>query len=233
LDQGNNNGTVLILAEDESLVGSLLQLFRREKLAARVYSTGRQLLAAALPQGPVCLLACVSGGDKCGLAEYERFKEMGFVIPAVFLGKNSEVRLVVRAMRAGAEDFLPYPYHEAELSEVILRALEQSRRFLKNQDNVLELRRRVASITAREREVVSLVISGMLNKQIAEQIKLALITVKVHRGNAMRKLGARSTAELVRIAREAGLWPTNEEIPPLPLPKIVPSKKSPSSRSRR
>jgi FixJ family two-component response regulator len=200
-----DSGTVLILHDGEMLVERLLQMFRAAKMAVEVFDTATQLLAARLPQGPTCLVTCASGGEKCGLRAYEALKTNGIYLPVVFLTHTADFRLAVEAMRAGAEDFVSLPFDEVELLASIIKALERSRRFLQNCAINLEFRQRANSLTDREREVVRLVVGGMLNKEIADHLNLALVTVKVHRGNAMRKLGARTGAELARIARNAGI----------------------------
>jgi FixJ family two-component response regulator len=201
----SRSGTVLILLDDAPLAAKLLRLFKRKKLEVKTYSCHRQLLASNLPICPACLVACVSGGDLCGLPAYEKLKQNGIYLPVVFLAKTADFRLAVKAMRAGAEDLLPFPFEKKELLASVSSALERSRQFLKLCADQLELRRRAASLTEREREIVKLVVSGMLNKEIASHLKLALVTVKVHRGNAMRKLRARTSAELARIARASGI----------------------------
>lgn len=201
----NGFGTVLILLQDAALAKNLLQLFKRTKLETKTYANHRQLLAANLPNHPVCLVACVSGCEQCGLPAYEELKRNGIYLPVVFLAKTTDFRLAVKAMRAGAEDLLPMPVASKELLAAIRNALDRSRRFLESCSEQLALRQRAGSLTEREREIVRLVLGGMLNKEIAAHLKLALVTVKVHRGKAMRKLGARTSAELARIARTMGL----------------------------
>lgn len=212
----NRFGTVVILLNDATLVRTLFRLFKRKKLETKAYSSHQQLLAAKLPNHPVCLVACVSGCDKCGLHAYEALKQNGIYLPVVFLAKTADFRLAVRAMRAGAEDLLPLPFENKELLTSVSNALARSRQFLNACASQIELRRREASLTEREREVVKLVIAGMLNKEIASHLKLALVTIKVHRGNAMRKLGARTSAELARIARITGIRPETGEPSPSP-----------------
>jgi len=211
-----NSGTVLILHEEESLVDRLRQVFHAASLEVRVYACHHDLLASSLPNGPACLVAYVSGGAKCGLAAYEELKQNGVYLPVVFLAIAGDSRLAVKAMRAGAEDFLPVPFQNHELLAAASQALDRSRQFVKNCENYLELRRSAASLTEREREIIKLVVAGMLNKEIAVHLGLALVTVKVHRGNAMRKLGARTGAELARIARAVRIGDGSNQTPPLP-----------------
>lgn len=201
----NGFGTVLVLLQDAALVKKLVQLFKRTKLEAKTYSNHRQLQTDKLPNHPACLVACISGCSKCGLLEYEELKQNGIYLPVVFLAKTTDFRLAVKAMRAGAEDLLPLPVDNKQLLASIRSALDRSRRFLETCSEQISMRQRAESLTEREREIVRLVVGGMLNKEIAAHLNLALVTVKVHRGKAMRKLGARTSAELARLARILGL----------------------------
>lgn len=201
----NKFGTVIVLLNDAPLVAKLLRLFKRHQLEVKTYSCHRQLLTSNLPNHPACLVACVSGCELCGLPAYEKLKHNGIYLPVVFLAKTTDFRLAVKAMRAGAEDLLPLPFEKKELLASVRSALDRSRRFLKLCADQLELRRQAAALTERERDIVKLVVAGMLNKEIAIHLKLALATVKMHRGSAMRKLRARTGAELARIARASGI----------------------------
>ncbi len=233
----NGVGTVLILFKDPKLIKTLEQLLRRQKIAARSYSCHRQLLSTKLPNHPTCLLAGVSGCDQCGLPAYEELKSTGLYLPAVFLTKTTDVRLAVKAMRAGAEDLLPLPVASHDLLAAIRNALARSRSFLDSCSEDLILRQRMQLLTDREREIVRLVVSGLLNKEIAAQLKLALVTVKVHRGKAMHKLGARTSAELARIARSVGIKSSTGETAAVPPSRDSVSTEAaprkPSVRSRR
>jgi len=207
----NGFGSVLILLPDASLVKSLVAVFRRNKLEARTFSSPRQLLTAQLPNHPTCLVACVSGGAQCGLPAYEELKKNGIYLPVVFLAQTTDLRLAVKAMRAGAEDLLPLPVENEVLLEAVGRAIDQSRRFLDACSKQLVLRQQAGSLSDREREIVRLVVGGMLNKEIAAELRISLATVKQHRGKAMRKLGARTSAELARIARAMGIKASRRE----------------------
>lgn len=230
-------GTVLILFKDPKLTETVAHLLRRQKIVARSYSCHRQLLATRLPNHPICLVAGVSGCDQCGLPAYEELKSAGLYLPAVFLTKSTDVRLAVKAMRAGAEDLLPLPVAREDLLAAICNALARSRRFLDSCSEEVILRQRMQLLTDREREIVRLVITGLRNKEIAAELKLALATVKAHRGKAMHKLGARTSAELARIARAVGITPSAGEIVAVPASRnSVSAEAAPrqsSGRSRR
>jgi FixJ family two-component response regulator len=233
----NGVGTVLILFKDSKLTKTVEQLLRRQKIVARSYSCHRQLLSTRLPNHPTCLVAGVSGCDQCGLPAYEELKSAGIYLPVVFLTKTTDVRLAVKAMRAGAEDLLPLPVARHDLLAAIRNALARSRLFLDSCSEDLILRQRLQLLTDREREIVRLVISGLLNKEIAAQLKLALVTVKVHRGKAMHKLGARTSAELARIARAVGIKASAGEAAAAPASRnsvsADPASRKSPARSRR
>lgn len=212
LSGGDRPGTVLLLHGEKAFAADLVRLFQGQKLEVKVCSGSRQLLASSRPEGPVCLVAWVTGAVKCGLPAYEQLKKNGVFIPVVFLANTPDFRIAIAAMRAGAEDFIPLPFEDHELLQAVIKALDRSRQFVENREDYVELRRSAATLTFREREVVKLVVAGMLNKEIAAHLELALVTVKVHRGNAMRKLGARTGAELARIARAVGIGDTAESL---------------------
>lgn len=215
---GDDKGTVLILHEEKALIDSLLMIFAKSAVDVKIYSSSRDLLSSSLPNGPACLVTCVSGDENCGLKSYEHLKQNGVYVPVVFLAATCDFRLAIKAMRAGAEDLIALPGQENELVAAVDMALNRARQFVKNCENYLELRRCASLLTDREREVVKLVVAGMLNKEIADHLRLALVTVKVHRGNAMRKLGARTGAELARIARAVGIGDNAGKFLPIPPP---------------
>lgn len=206
---------VHVLFEDDALLARFRAALELRDLVVHTYSSVRLLLAAQSNPGPACLLTGIRLGQHHGLEIYDRLKQLGWDVPVVFLVAEGDVRSAVCAMRAGADDVIPWPGEIEEVVSAVLRAHERSRQMRQGRAGVSELHRRAGWLTGREREIIRLVVSGLLNKQIAQHLELALITVKVHRGNAMRKLGARSAAELVRIARAVGLTSTDCEVPPL------------------
>lgn len=192
-------GAVMILSTDVNLGKQLHHALAAANIAIQQFFSVATVLAAAQPIGPACLLLDSEGFAQAAMAIHEQLKAKGWRLPCVVLVSKPEIRLVVQLMRAGAEDVLLKSNSLTELSTAIGQALQLSRRGQQRwgQDN--ELQRRLDLLTPREAEVVRLVLAGMLNKEIAERLHLALITVKVHRGSAMRKLGARSAAELARL----------------------------------
>lgn len=204
-DEAGTTKSVLILHDDKPLVKTLTQLFESHRFDTRAYESFRELLSTKNLAKSACLVTCVSDDGKFGLQAYEQIKQSGLHIPVVFLAEKREVQLVVKAMRSGAEDVVELPFDGKMLVDSVARALDRCRKFLLRTAQEDGFRLRAASLTKRECEVVKLVVSGMLNKEIAGCLGLALVTVKVHRGKAMRKLGARTSAELAMFARQAGL----------------------------
>ena len=197
---------VLVLDDDQSILISLERLLQAHGYSVRVYSESEDFFRAGLPEVPACLLLDnLLGNGMTGVQVHAELYRRGWNLPTVFVTAHWNVQSVVNAMRAGADGFLTKPYNPAELLDAVALALHRA--FVQQRDNLhtTTARTQAASLTAREREIVRLVVSGLLNKEIADQLNLALITVKVHRGRAMHKLGAGNPAELARIAALAGI----------------------------
>lgn len=192
-------GTVLLLSANVNLGKQLRHALSAADVLIQQYASVLILLGTPQPSGPACL---VLDGDALGqdpVAVSEQLKAKGWRLPYLVLIRKPEIRLVVQLMRAGAADVLLKSNGPAELNTAIGQALQLSRGGQQWQGPRTESQRRLDLLTPREAEVVRLVLAGMLNKEIAERLHLALVTVKVHRGSAMRKLGARSAAELARL----------------------------------
>lgn len=197
--------TVLVLDDDGSILKSLERLLTLQGFKVRTYSTAADFFAGGPPPGLSCLLLDQELGASTGNDVCREMKRRGWKIPIVFLTADTDIHSVVQAMRTGADDYLTKPYDPDELLAATMRALEHSSVEAQGDIQLHELCSRAARLTAREKVIVSMVVAGMLNKQIADHLKLALVTVKVHRGRAMRKLGARNAAELARLAAIAGI----------------------------
>ncbi len=192
-------GTVMLLSVDVNLGKQLRQPLTAADILMRQYCSVPAILETPQPIGPACLVLDGEGLDQDAAAIHEQLKVKGWRLPYLVLISKPEIRVVVQLMRAGAEDVLLKSSRLAELCAAIGQALQLSRRGQQRRGQDHELQRRLGQLTPREAEVVRLVLAGMLNKEIAERLHLALVTVKVHRGSAMRKLGARSAAELARL----------------------------------
>jgi FixJ family two-component response regulator len=197
---------VIVLDDDRFIRTGLERLLTAHGYRVRLHAEPEELFRLGLPAVPACLLLDNQLGEgMTGVQVHEELLHRGWFIPTVFLTAHWNVQLVVNAMRAGADGFLTKPFDPAELVDAVALALQRSRARQQKEFAAAEARVRVAALTPRERDIVRLVVEGMLNKEIADHLDLALITVKVHRGRAMHKLGAGNPAELVHIAELSGL----------------------------
>ncbi len=197
---------VVLVDDDPSILRALERLLVSRGYTVRAFPGPAELLEWGEPQVPACLvLDHLLGGGETGLELHATLRGLGWTAPTVFLTAHWDVPSVVQAMRDGADGFLTKPCEPGDILAAVARAmtcaLERHAARLESAD----LSARAALLTEREKEVVRLVVGGALNKEAAEQLGLALVTIKVHRGNAMRKLGARTAAELARLAGEAGI----------------------------
>ncbi len=198
-------GTVFVVDDDPSVRGGLARLFKSVGLAAEAFASAREFLGRAPIEGPACLVLDVRLPELSGLDLQEELARAGVAIPIIFITGHGTVPTSVRAMKAGAADFLEKPVDEQELLDAVRRALEQDRRARQEQAEAAERRRRLESLTPREREVLSYVAAGWLNKQIAAELGTSEKTVKVHRARVMEKMKVVSLADLVRAAEKLDL----------------------------
>lgn len=193
-------GTVHIVDDDESIRLSLDSLFRSVGLATRLYGSTQDFLKADLQQGPCCLVLDVRLPGQSGLDFQQQLADSGTHIPVVMMTGHGDIPMSVRAMKAGAVDFLAKPFRDQEMLDAVTAAMakDEARRVSDKGD--AELRARFETLSPRERQVMALVTAGRMNKQVAGELNLSEITVKIHRGSAMRKMGAKTLADLVRMA---------------------------------
>jgi FixJ family two-component response regulator len=197
--------TVFVVDDDPSVREAVASLLRSVGHHPRVFESAQEFMASAKPDGPSCLVLDVRMPGLGGLDCQRRLSEAGFRIPVIFLSGHGDIPMTVTVMKAGALDFLTKPFRDQDLLDAVNQALERDRaRRLEEQDSA-GVRERYASLTAREREVMAWVVAGRLNKQIAGELGTSEITVKVHRGNVMRKMKAESVPDLVRMASRLGL----------------------------
>ena len=190
---------VLVVDGDPAVREALERLLRSVGLSVSLFESVDEVLAAPLPERPCCLVSEVRFAGHSGLEFQERLMRTLGRPPIVFITSHGDVRLSVHAMKAGAVDFLSKPFGEQELLDAVRIAIEGDRTRIKEEKVMAVLRRRYAALTPRERQVMTLVASGRLNKQIAGELGTREITVKVHRAQAMRKMGARTIADIVRM----------------------------------
>jgi FixJ family two-component response regulator len=199
---------ILILGEDAKAAGELEKLLSPHGYHVRRHSDPEEIFRAGSPSIPSCLLV----GDRfengmSGLGVLSQLKDRGWEIPTVFLASDWDVQSVVATMRAGADGFLTRPLNQADLLDSVSHALLRAQSIHSSRKQEKQVQSRLQSLTPRELEILKLVITGMLNKEIADQLSLALVTVKVHRARIMSKLRAGNPAELAHIASLAGLVP--------------------------
>jgi len=196
---------VFVVDDDPSMRKALSNLFRSVGLRAEVFGSAREWLDSKLPEVASCLVLDIRLPGPSGLDFQAELAKANIQIPIIFMTGHGDIPMTVKAMKAGAVDFLTKPFRDQDMLDAVAVAIERDRTRRKEEKIVAELRAVFETLTTRERDVLALVASGLMNKQIAAEIGLAEITVKIHRGHLMRKMGARSLADLVRMAEMLGI----------------------------
>jgi FixJ family two-component response regulator len=197
--------TVFVIDDDASLREALASLFRSVGLQVRAFASASDFLQTKLPDGPTCLVLDVRLPGLSGLDFQSELAKANIEIPIVFMTGHGDIPMTVRAMKAGAVEFLPKPFRDQDMLDAVQIGLERDRSRRKSADDSAKLKASFDTLTAREQEIMGLVTAGLMNKQIAGELGVSEITVKVHRGNVMRKMAAKSLAELVRMADSLGI----------------------------
>jgi len=194
------DAVVFVVDDEAALRESLKNLIRSVGLRVETFASAQEFLRSKRPDLPGCLVLDVRLRGLSGLDLQKRMAEAGIDIPIIFITGHGDIPMSVRAMKAGAVEFLTKPFRDQDLLDAIQQALERDSCAREQRQEVQQLRRRFASLTQREREVMTLVVTGLLNKQIAGELGTSETTVKIHRHQVMEKMGANSLAELVRMS---------------------------------
>jgi RNA polymerase sigma factor (sigma-70 family) len=198
-------GTVFIVDDDAAIRRALERLIRSVGLEVETFASAKEFLDRDPPEGPACIVTDVRMPGLSGLDLQKELSSSGLDLPVILITGHGTVPMSVRAMKAGAVDFLQKPVDDQVLLDTIHQAIEQDQRTRKERDQRNILDRRLDSLTSREREVFALVVQGLLNKQVAAELGTSEKTIKVHRGRVMQKMEAESLADLVRMGELLGI----------------------------
>jgi len=196
----NDPPTIHIVDDDDSMRRSLDSLFRSVGLEARTYPSARDFFEGVTVDRPGCIVLDVRLPGASGLDVQTRLTDLGIRLPIILITGHGDVPMSVRAMKAGAVDFLAKPFRDQDILDAVATAIERDRKRRAADGKFAHIRSSFETLSSRERQVLTLVAGGKMNKQVAGELGLAEITVKIHRSAAMRKMGARSVADLVRMA---------------------------------
>jgi FixJ family two-component response regulator len=196
---------VFVVDDDQSVRTALTNLLRSVGLRVEAFGSAPEFLQRALPDVPSCLVLDIRLPGRSGLDFQSELAKANIHVPIIFMTGHGDIPMTVRAMKAGAVDFLAKPFRDQDMLDAVTTAIERDRKRRNEESAVSDLKGRFESLTPREQQVMALVAAGLMNKQIAGELELAEITVKIHRGHIMRKMGVRSLADLVRMAEALGV----------------------------
>ena len=203
--QTSDKAIVHVVDDDASLRDALAGLFDSVGLDTRTYGTAHEFLDANRADKPGCIVIDIRLPDMNGLEFQARLVQIGIGLPVVMMTGYGDIPMSVRAMKRGAVDFLAKPFHDQDMLDAVTSAIERDRQRRKEAENLSRIRNRYETLSPRERQVMLLVTSGKMNKQVAGDLGISEITAKIHRGAAMRKMEARTLTDLVRMVEALGL----------------------------
>jgi FixJ family two-component response regulator len=200
-----DEANVLVIDDDPLTRGALSSLFRSVGLSVRTFASATELLEHPLPAVPSCLVLDVRLPRLSGFDLQAELSRLGVKIPIIFITGHGDIPMSVQAMKAGAVDFLTKPFRDQEMLDAVTGALERDLKRRREEQSNLDIQARFESLTPRERQIMALVTAGLMNKEVAFRIGISEMTVKIHRGHMMRKMGMKSLADLVLIAENLGI----------------------------
>ena len=198
--QTNERAIVHVVDDDASMRGALEGLFDSVGLETQTYAAAREFLATSISDRPGCIVIDIRLPDMNGLDVQVQLTEMGVRLPVVMMTGHGDIPMSVRAMKRGAVDFLPKPFHDQDMLDAVMAAIERDRQRRTVEGDVSQMQQRYGTLSPRELQVMLLVTAGKMNKQVAGDLGISEITAKIHRGAAMREMGARILVDLVRMA---------------------------------
>jgi len=200
-----DDSIVFVVDDDPLTRGALASLFRSIGLQVKAFASGSELLEYPLPAVPSCLVLDIRMPRISGLDLQSELGRSGARIPIIFITGHGDIPMSVKAMKGGAVDFLTKPFRDQEILDAVAGALERDRTRRNEEKANSEMRARFEQLTPRERQIMSLVTAGLMNKQVADKVGISEMTVKIHRGHMMRKMGTKTLADLVLIAESLGV----------------------------
>jgi FixJ family two-component response regulator len=203
--QPESQSVVFVVDDDASMRQAMQRLFRSVGLEVEVFASASEFLQRKPSDVPSCLVLDVRLPGLSGLDFQTELAKAGIQVPIVFMTGHGDIPMTVKAMKAGAIEFLPKPFRDQDMLDAVRLGLERDRARREGEMAISDIRAKYATLTPREQEVMACVTAGLMNKQIAGELQLAEITVKLHRGSVMRKMGAKSLADLVRMADILGI----------------------------